>query len=185
MLSFKEFLFERVMSIGFKPEDEHQRETHRQEIHDILRKSYEKVEGGYSGLGSGTEAESKAIHDDISNSQIKAVKREGKISAVNLYKRSHGRKSIAAGTDGSNQGKTDFIKTKIEDNTHRNVWGEYSGALKHILGKLNTPKIAAKDAQRLVNKPMTPDEDGYHYVRKIGGVDRQKIALGRPIESTT
>lgn len=72
MFSFKEYLEEeylgeRILSIGFKPEHEEYREKHRQEIHDILRKSYSHPDiGGYGGIKSGSKEESDAIHNDIS-----------------------------------------------------------------------------------------------------------------------
>ena len=148
MLSFKNFLLERVLSIGLNPDHERFRDQHRNEIHDMIRKSYSPI-GGYAGFSSGSEEESKAIHSDISNSVIKAVKRDGKITALNLYKKQHGRKSIASATDGSDQGKKDYLKTKLEDHEQKRAWGEVSGAVEHISKKLGVPGIPSSRAQEL------------------------------------
>lgn len=183
MLSFRKYihLSEHVLSIGLNAEHEKYRETHRHQIHNLIRNSYKKI-GGYSGHASGSDEESKAIHADISSSVIKAVRRPGnKITAVNLYKKSHGRKSLASATDGTDQGKSDFIKTKFEDTKMRRAWGEVSGAVEHIHNKLGTDKIPFSRAKKLVNKPdMEPDEDGVHYTRRIGATKHKKIAVGYP-----
>lgn len=184
MQNFKTFLLERFVSIGFKPEDEHQREKHRKEIHDILRKSYSAVPGGYGGLGSGSEEESKAIHDDINQSLIKATKRDGKITAVNLYKKKYGRKSIAVGHDGTDRGKSDWRKIATEDitRTERHAWGEASGAALHVKKKLGNKPIPYSVARKIVNKPdMKPVRGSTtKYTRKIGKERHEKEALGNP-----
>jgi len=180
MLSFKNFLLERVLSIGLNPDHERFRDQHRNEIHDMIRKSYSPI-GGYAGFSSGSEEESKAIHSDISNSVIKAVKRDGKITALNLYKKQHGRKSIASATDGSDQGKKDYLKTKLEDHEQKRAWGEVSGAVEHISKKLGVPGIPSSRAQELLGKEVDKDpEDEYHYTRKIGGTFHRKMMVGHP-----
>ena len=186
MQSFKEFieeeyLEERVLSIGINKEHEHHREKHRNEIHDIIHKSYKSI-GGYSGHDSGSKSESKAIHHDISHSMIKAVKRNGKISAAALYKKQHGRKSIASGTDGSSQGKSDFVKTKVEDHEHKRAWGEVSGRVADIHKKIGTPDIPSSRAKKLTGKAVKPHKDGVHYDRKIGDKMHTKKMVGHPKE---
>lgn len=176
---FRSFLTETVLSIGLNPDHEQHREKHRSEIHDMIKHSYKNV-GGYGGLGHGTPEESKAIHHDISHSVIKAVKRVGKISAVNLYKKQHGRKSIASATDGTDQGKRDFLKTKIEDHEQKRAWGEVSGAVEHIQKKIGTPVVPAHEAGKLLGKDVTPEEDGTHYTRKIGWHTHKKVIMGHP-----
>lgn len=108
------YMTERVISIGLNPEHEKYREHHRQELHDMIHHSYKPI-GGYVGHGSGTKEESKAIHDDISHQNIKAVRRNGKLTAAAMYKKSHGRKGIAAATNGTPQGKADLYKTWHEE----------------------------------------------------------------------
>lgn len=62
---------------------------------------------------------------------IKGVRREGKLVAVKLYKDMFGRKSIAAGTDGSQSGKKGFMDLVRDDIRQERSWGEFSGAVAH------------------------------------------------------
>lgn len=184
MLSFKEYLNEeslqeRVISPGFNKDHEHHREKHRGEMHDMIHKAYKSL-GGYAGQKSGSKEESKAIHHDITHSGIKAVKRNGKLSAVALYKKQHGRKSIASATDGSEQGKKDFVKTKVEDHEHKRAWGEVSGKVEAIHKKIGTPDIPASKAKKLTGKDVKPHKDGVHYDRKIGDTMHTKKMVGHP-----
>jgi hypothetical protein len=181
MEKFKDFIIERVISIGLHPDQESHREKHREEIHDILHKSYSGI-GGYSGHKSGSKEESDAIHHDITHSVIKATKRNGKISSVNLYKKQHGRKSIASGTDGTEQGKADWKKTKLEDHEQKRAWGEVSGAAKHLQTKMGVPVIPANKAGKLLNKHVIPHKDGESYDRSIGGHMHTKTMMGHPKE---
>lgn len=179
MLSFAEFLAEHVLSIGLNSEHNAHREKHRQEIHDIIHSSYKSI-GGYGGNESGSEKESAAIHHDITHSKIKAVKRDGKITAVNLYKDQHGRKSIASGTNGTEQGKKDYIKIKSEDHHQKRAWGEVSGKAEHLMRKVGMPVVPNHRAAALTGKHVTPHDNGEHYTRSIGGHDHTKVILGHP-----
>ena len=176
---FRSFLEEKVLSIGINSKDEHHREKHRQEIHDMIHKAYSHPDiGGYGGIKSGSKEESDAIHKDISNSMIKATKRNGKITAVNLYRNQSGRKSIASATDGTEQGKKDWIKTKTDDNKQKRSWGEVSDKVEHLQKKLGVPVIPVDKAKELIKKDMTPIGKEGHYTRKIGGEDHRKLAMG-------
>lgn len=188
METFLQFLEEKFLNPGFNPAHERYRELHRQDIHDILRKSYANI-GGYGGHKSGSDEESKAIHSDIKNSHMKMVRRDGKISSVVLYKvnkDSHGRKLVAAGTNGTNAGSEDLHSTMREDfktqADARNVWGEFSGALAHILRKkIKAPVISPRSASELTGK-KTKVLGGNKYKRIIGGTVKTKIILGKPKE---
>jgi hypothetical protein len=177
MKTFQQFINEHVLSIGINPAHEHHREKYRHDIHDVLHKSYVKA-GGYGGHASGSEKESAAIHADISNSLIKATTRDGKISSVAMYKQSHGRKSIAAGTDSTTQGKKDWHKTALEDHEQKRAWGEASGAVEAIKNKMNVPVIPAHVARDLLKKDIKIHADGQHYSRVIGDHEHTKIAMG-------
>ncbi len=184
--SFKSFLNERVLSIGLNPEHEQHREKHRQEIHDLIHKSYKGVskddpDEGYGGHKSGSKEESDAIHHDITHSKIKAIKRDGKISAVNLYKTQHGRKSIASATNGTEQGKKDWKQIKHEDNKEKRAWGEVSGAAKAVQKKMGVPVVDTKHAERLIGKKVNI-KDKESYTRKIGGKEHEKSIMGHPKE---
>jgi len=179
MLSFSQFLLqEKVLSIGINPEQEPLREKHRKEIFDILKSSYSKI-GGYSGLGHKPEDEHKAIHADISNSMIKAVRRNGKIVAVSLYRDQHGRKTLALGTDGSAEGKDAIMKIMDEDNKQKRSWGEVSGAVEHLQTKIGVPRIPSELAGILIRKPHRVV--GPHSIeRTIGGTKHTKTLMGHP-----
>lgn len=175
------YLCEHIISIGLNPDHEKFREQYRNEIHDILRKSYEKVSGGYSGLGSGTQEESSAIHADITNSMIKATLRDGKVSSVKLYKDRYGRKSVAAGTDGTRQGIRDLSANFIEDVKMKRAWSEVSGKPEAMMTKAGAERVPASLAAELTGKSdIEIGDDGYHYTRKIGNDRHEKVILGYP-----
>lgn len=188
MISFKyfiteELISEKVLSIGLNPKHEQFREKHRKEIHDLIHKSYSHPDiGGYGGHKSGSKDESEAIHHDISHSVIKATRRNGKLTSVNLYKKQHGRKSIASATDGSEQGKKDLKKNKLEDHEQKRAWGEVSGAPEHIAKKMGSPVIPVEKMKKLTGKHLEPVGDTGHYKRKIGGHEHIKIGMGHPKE---
>ncbi len=184
MLSFIEFnnqLQETVLSIGLNSKHEQYREQHRQEIYDMITKSYAKI-GGFSGLGSESKEESDSIHSEISDTSniIKGVKRNGKLTAINFYKNQYGRKSYISATDGTPQGKQDWLKIKLEDHEQQRAWGEASGAVEHIYNKIGNPVIPIDIASKIINKPITPLNDGEKYSRKIGGKEHIKTAYGHP-----
>jgi hypothetical protein len=160
---------------------EGEREKHRDEIHHMLQKAYSHPDiGGYGGHESGSKKESEAIHHDISHSVIKATKRDGKITAVNLYKKKHGRKSIASATDNSEQGKKDWKKTKLEDHEQKRAWGEVSGKAEHLQKKMGIPVIPANKVGILLGKDIKIHDDGEHYSRDIGGKEHTKVVMGHP-----
>lgn len=182
MLTFKGFLKEHIVSIGLNHKNDDLREKHREEIHDILHKAYSHPSiGGYGGLKSGSKEESDSIHKDISDSIIKATRRNGKITAVNLYKNQHGRKTIAAGSDGTPKGKQDWKKIATEDHGQKRAWAEVSGAVEKIMTKIGSPKVSSKHAGDLLGKEVKPvSGDEHKYVRKIGDGDHEKIIMGHP-----
>lgn len=178
MISFATYLEEKVLSIGLNPKHEPLREKHRQEFHDMLRKSYETI-GGYSGLASGSKEESDSIHNDITHSLIKATRRDDKITSLRLYKKSHGRKGIAIGTNGTPQGIRDFRKGATEDHTQKRSWSEVSGAPEAISRRMGVPVVDSSHAKRLTGKDVTVI-DNERYSRKIGGHDKVKVIMGHP-----
>jgi hypothetical protein len=183
MLSFSQFLQEKVLSIGFNPKHEKFREQHRDQIHDLLQNAYKQVDGGYGGLGSGSKEESEAIHRDISDHNIKVIKRGDKITAVNIYKDQFGRKSIATGHDGTEQGKSDWKQIASEDieQEERNAWGEASGGAKRAREKLGSKQVPFADAEKLLRgKKITQVGDTNNYIRNIGGKPHEKVILGNP-----
>jgi len=180
MLSFKEFLDEKVLNIGFNPKHEKHREKYRGQIHDILQKSYVGVKGGYGGHGSGTEAESKAIHADISQHNIKATKRGDTITHATLYKSSHGRKIIGLGRKGDDQGKKDLEKNITTDKKLKRAWGEFSQPAEKTYRHHGFVQRSSARASRLVDKPDIEVKNKKYYTRSIGGKKHTKTILGYP-----
>jgi len=187
MKRLKEFLDEHIVNIGFNKDQEPDREKHRQEIHDILQRSYRHI--GYGGNEAGSKAESDAIHHDITHSQIKATRRNGKISSVALYKPSHGRKQIAGGTDGTIQGKKDWLKVAHDDHNnpksapHRHAWIEGSGGPKKMMDKMKVKPIPVHTVKKLLpdkDIEAAPDKGEHAYRRTIGSGKHTKYAYGNP-----
>jgi hypothetical protein len=181
MISFSQFILERFLNPGFNEKHEPYREKHRQDVHDMLRKSYADI-GGYGELGSGSEEESKAIHHDITHSDMKLVRSGGKIVSVTLYKKhKRGRKVIAAGTDGTTEGKKGLARNIVDDikQKNRNAWGEFSGKLGHIWKKTGADVIPSSEAEKLLSKKVTI-KSPTTYEREIGGKPHVKTILGNP-----
>ena len=179
LLRFTEYLQERVLNIGFNPRHEKHREAYRQQIHDVMRKSYSGI-GGYGGLGSGTDAESKAIHSDISSQNIKATRRGDTITTATIYKPSHGRKIIGTGTNKTEQGSADWKKTAGEDIKQKRAWGEFSGRAGTVYKKMGMPQRSSGRAAGLTGKPDVKVLDRKNYERNIGGEPHKKTILGFP-----
>ena len=179
MISYFQYLQERVINIGFDQQEHiNKREQHRKDIHALLRSSYAGL-GGYLNLGSGSPEEDIAIHHDISHSMIKGVRRDGKLVAVKLYKDKFGRKTIAAGTDGSPSGKKGFLDLVKDDIDQKRSWGEFSGAVAHISKKSGSPEIPVETMRKLLGKDITPTT-GSSYTRYIAGKTIEKTGFGFP-----
>lgn len=179
MLKFSEYLYEKILNIGLNPKHEKHREGYRKQIHDVIQRSYRDVEGGYGGHGSGSEAESKAIHADISDNAIKATRRGDKITHASVYKQKHGRKIIAVGTDGSKQGSADFGQNAREDNKQKRAWTEVSGKAEKAYRKHGMPQVPSSEAGKLTGKKVKV-KDSERYSRDIGGQEHEKTILGHP-----
>lgn len=179
MLRFSDYLAEKVLNIGLNPKHEKHREGYRKQIHDVIQRSYRDVEGGYGGHGSGSDAESKAIHADISDNAVKATRRGDKITHATIYKQKHGRKIIGLGTDGSRQGSADFDRNAREDNKQKRAWGEFSGNAEKAYRKREMPQVSSSEAGKLTGKKVKV-KDADRYSREIGGKEHEKTILGHP-----
>lgn len=162
-----EFLIERVVNLH----DVESKEKYAAAVWDILQKSYEKI-GGFKSAHS--------PEDLVNDTGLwKVVTRDGQISAVNVYKDKFGRKSIASGTNGTEQGKRDFLMVKNEDVKLGRAWAEVSGAPEKILARQGAKPIPNKFAQILTGKEILElNPDGMHYTRLIGGEPHEKIIYG-------
>jgi hypothetical protein len=181
MLTFRQYLEEKVLNPGFNPDHDKYREQYRNQIHDAIRHSYAPI-GGYLSLGSGTKEESDAIHADISNPDhaMKLTKRGDTITSIALYRKFKGRKSIVSATNGSEQGKKDLRKTMEDDHHHKRAWSEASGAVARLREKIGFPKIPASKAAELTGKSDIIPKNEYTYTRNIAGHPHEKTLYGYP-----
>ena len=173
MTAFKQFLTERYVN-AFDTKD---KETYKDEVWDILQKSYSKIGGLKSG---GLDTPEGLIRN---GKMWKLVKSNGQIKVVMIYKDKGGRKSVAAGTDGTQEAK--IALAKILKNDFENSYREVSDSMEAFIFKYmpelaNKFKIPAEKVKELLDDEIRPEPDGYHYQRKIGGHWHTKIMLGTP-----
>lgn len=141
------------------------------EIWDILQRSYRPI-GGFLTASTKEELIQKT-------GMAKLVVKGGKVVAVKLYKDDRGRKSIAAGTGGTEEGKFWLKKMFQEDSKFDRSWGEFSGAAEHWSlqsGGVPVPNTLVGDILGKEIESLNPD--GYHYTRVIGGEPHEKIMIG-------
>lgn len=178
MLSFREFLVERIINLGFN--DSGNKTTHAPAVHEIIRSSYKGI-NGYMGLGHGSTEESEAIHQDIHNTNhaIKVFRHQGKIKSAVIYKKDEkgNRKIIAAGTDGSTHGKHGLFSIMKDDHRMKRAWIEASGSMEHVAKKIGFNEIPPEKVQSAIKKHIEPLPDG-GYIRQIAGHPHKKRALG-------
>lgn len=166
-LTLANILFERYINLHTSQ----QIAAYIDEIWDMLIKSYEPI-GGFKSAKSKEDLIQKA-------GLVKLVRRNGKIVAVGIYKDELGKKSIAGGTDGSLEGKQGLFKMSEEDVKMNRAWGEFSGAMEHIMLKKGGVPIPNEMASTILGKPIASlDDDGYHYSREIQGELHRKVMIG-------
>ena len=160
-------LHERVLNL-LSPD---QKEAIAPEVWELLQTSYAGV-GGFKSAASPEEL--------IQKSHLwKAVRRNGKITAVSIYKDQLGRKSIASGTDGSTQGKKDYGMLKNGDMQLKRAWAEVSGPVEKIMIRGGAKPVSNKLAAVLTGKEILElNPDGVHYTRRISGEAHEKIIFG-------
>lgn len=172
MKSLQQFITERFVN-ALSKED---MKKHIDTIWPMLVKAYESI-GGMAGMDS-----KEQLIDETD--MWKMVRKNGKIIAIKCYTfKRGGRKSCYCATDGSKEGKEALYQMIADDMRlkDRNAWIECSGAVEHIYKKYgNATPIPAEIAQKILHdKPFIKiNDDGYHYTRKIGGEEHEKIMMG-------
>jgi len=178
MKSFKDYLSEHYITTD-SPEE---KEKHLNDVHDMIRASYKSI-GGYGGHTHGSSEESEAIKSDIRDPNVimKLHRKNNKPQSVMLYKKHHGRKLIAAGTTGSEEGKKSFHQTVKSDVQQKRAWGEVSKKMETAYSKHGMPDIPSSEAERLTGKKIIRKHaDGTHYDRLIGKEVHTKTIKGFP-----
>jgi hypothetical protein len=160
-------LIEHIVNI-FSDEDKFK---YAEKVWNLLQKSYEKV-GGFHSAHSPEELIKKS-------GLWKLVVRNGNITAIRIYKNQFGRKAIASGTNGTTQGKKDYVMIDNEDISLGRAWAEVSGAPEYIMKKAGAIPIPAKFAEFLTKHSLISiSSDGFHYIRLIKGEPHEKIIYG-------
>jgi hypothetical protein len=169
MKKFDEFLAERVVNV-WTPED---KKKYMPLVWNMMQKSYVKA-GGFHSADS---------PEDLANKSKlwKLHRKNGEITAAVIYKDAHGRKVIAGGTNGSEEGKHGLMHINSEDITKHRAWGEFSGAMEHLMLKHGAKYISHAHVERLTGKSvLKKHDDGVHYDRDIGGHTHTKALMGYP-----
>ncbi len=195
----KQILIERFINLFDTPQDKEKKQKYADEVWDILQKSYAKI-GGIAGSGF------KSKEDMIDNIPFwKLATSNGKVVAVRMYKEKFGRKGVASGTDGSEEGKKKFSIMSKDDITRRRSYSEVSSAALSFLvrkwdeekyGDLEKYLIKPEQAQKILDDKLyfpVPEDDAeavkyphlkdYFYQREIGGHKHTKLMVGTPHQS--
>lgn len=194
-MTFKRFLEERF--VNALPKDQELKQKHADAVWDLLQKSYAPI-GGIKGKGFSSKS-------DMMNIPFwKMIMKDGEVKGAVLYKDKGGRKSVAAGTDGS-----EYAKVKVADIMKNDLKRSYGEKSKSALGTMmkqlpwdvlqqftKTPKqakaILGKDVvsvkdydgqlpsdaqQTLAKYPQLRD---YAYLRDLNGTMTFKVMFGTP-----
>ena len=170
--------------------DTEEKQKYADEVWDLIQNSYKPI-GGIKGNGF------KNKEDMINNISFwKLYIKDNKIIAVILYKDKNGRKSVAGGTDGSADGKKQFIKMKQDDLLLKRSYSEVSDKVLSNIYR-NTPDfinyvIPFNDVVSILNVPIKkptsndvyllkyPELKDYFYMREINDEWITKIMIGTP-----
>lgn len=180
-MRYHEFLVERIINLHTVEE----KLPYADEVWDMLQRSYKKI-GGFKSADS---------PKDLANDPgyWKLVRRNGKITALGIYKKSpvtKNFKTIASATEtelnpetgeykATERGLRDYNKVKIEDIKAKRSWSEVSGPAEKLMIRSGATPIDNKYAELLTGKKILDrDNDGYHYVRLIQGEPHRKIIVG-------
>ena len=189
-----------INAVRNDPKSQAIKQKYKDQVWDLLQKSYAPI-GGIKGSGF-------ANVDDMVNRipMWKMAVRDGRVRAVILYKDSGGRKSVAIGTDGTDEGAR-FLDEMFQQELTRS----YSEKSKAALGKLMklipwstlekylmTPDRVAelRPEDRIIPVTDVDPEDlptdaritltkypqlkGFGYLRDLGGVLTFKVMSGTP-----
>ena len=173
MKTFIEYMAESYINLSINDD---KKKMYANQVFDILQKSYAKI-GGIHGSGFSSP------EDMIENIPYwKLFKRDGNIIACILYKDKNGRKLVALGSDGSEEGKR-IAKRMLRDDIERNrAYGEVSDAVLRYLQKtygndLEEFLVPSAEVGKILKKEVIPT-GAYTYKRSIGGVEHEKAMYG-------
>ena len=146
-----------------------------------LDEVWELIDKSYRDIGGCSKSKEELLEPQY---LWKMVRRGSKITAVTIYKSNDLRKLVIAACDGTPRGKNDLYSILKEDISEvgRGVYGEYSGALEHLVNKFGANPTPVDIAEKILNGMnkdiISKDPDGFHYTRLINGIPRTKIMFG-------
>lgn len=145
-------------------------------VWEILSQSYATVSGGLLFSSK---------NDLLTSTSVwKVVLKKGKVIAVTIFKSKHGLKLVAMGITTA-KNKKDVLKKlaqSIEEDLNH-IWMEVSGSAETFIMKYCHAYryiIHNSFASTLLGKEVLEDASGYHYIRAISGIQKQKIIVGTP-----
>ena len=152
--------------------DNKEKEHYINDVWDILKKGYERVDGGLHF---------KSKFDLIVKTYLwKIVLYKDSVIAVTVYKAKKGLKLVAlsAGTR-FREIAINALKRVIKRDL-KYCWMELSEAAEAFVMKVGGDKYILPNsiAQNLLDKQVEPKEDGIHYCRTIKGVRKEKVLIG-------
>jgi hypothetical protein len=168
--------------INLMKNDVDQRMEFRDEVWNILKNSY----AGQGGLiSNGFQTPDHMVH---MIAMWELVRRNGRIIAVKMYKDKGGRKSVAAGTDGTPEGKAALAKIMYDDAVTRRSYSEVSdNIIEFARRKLGDDVLEASLVPAEIAKTIDPSielipGEKYKYLQRIGPpgaeVTKEKYMLG-------
>lgn len=184
-LTFEKYLSERYVNVLSVDDKERNKET----VFKLLTDSYASI-GGLKGNGF------RSPDDMVKNIPMwKMVRRNGKIVAVAMYKDKNGRKRVAVGSDGTQEGKAavasifkeDFARAYFEISErslgfHVKILG-YDFIKSNAVKPENVKGITGDDVEYPVGDDdpevkRHPQLKEFFYRRSVGGHMHTKILLG-------
>lgn len=141
---------------------------------DILSESYQDVPGGLLFNDK---------FDLLDKTMMwKVILKNNELMALTVFKAKMGLKLVAMGADREHFGKmaVDALAKSID---LKHVWMEVSGkAETFVMKRCNAKKYLIENnrASVLLKKEIALNKDGYHYVREISGIEKEKLIVGTP-----
>lgn len=190
MLSFREYVNINEQFKNYFTADTEKKSAIADTIFAMIQKAYAD-QGGIHGSGF------KNPEDMIKNIPFwKVASKDGKVTAVALYKDKSGRKRVSIATDGSDHGKKaigDIVTSDLkQQRAHMEISGKSLSFLKkqmnlidHLQSFAEAKKFHDSNGD-MINHPPSDDPEvvrhpelkPYFYQRDIGGELHTKVMLG-------
>lgn len=161
------------------------------ELFDLIDKSYQYV-GGHANYKSPEDLPAGIDGKDVIIWYGVDIDDDPEPDAASASKKTpYGEKSVLGASDGSIEGKTQYVLRTMEKLNTQGNYAEMSGAIAHIMiSRHNVPFVDnQEDVEKILGKKVEwigahpegkyPKHPGW-YKRKIGGEEHMKILLGKP-----